>query len=100
VIRERRAIMAGAARGALVAAILLAALPARAAEPAVTLTRPLALAVQDALVWTSDYSGPLDGQAGERLTEALKRFQSRDGRPAATGRPTLADLSRLRAAAE
>jgi hypothetical protein len=53
-----------------------------------------AMAIQEALVWTGDYSGPLDGSLGGATMKALKSFQAREGRPA-KGRIGSGDAKRL-----
>ena len=42
---------------------------------------PLAerLAIQNDLVWTGDYNGPINGEFGERAIAAVKAFQKRNG---------------------
>jgi hypothetical protein len=52
------------------------------------------LAIQDALVWTGDYQGPLDGSLSGATLTALKAFQAREKSPA-KGRIISADVKKL-----
>lgn len=45
-----------------------------------TLPEPTRIAVQDALVWTGDYSSSADGTFGRRTLEAIQAFQHRTRR--------------------
>jgi hypothetical protein len=54
------------------------------------------MAIQDALIWTGDYQGPLDGGLGGATLTALKAFQTRE-RSSAKGRVLSADVKKLAA---
>ena len=76
--------------------VLLTAVPAHAQDK---LLHENIMAIQEALVWSGDYDGPLDGSlAGATLT-ALKQFQAREGAPV-KGRVNSADAKRLAAISE
>ncbi|BCJ91714.1 hypothetical protein IZ6_24490 [Terrihabitans soli] len=69
------------------------------ASPALALAqdKPTAeniMAIQDALVWTGDYQGPLDGGLGASTLTALKAFQARENSPG-KGRILSADVKKL-----
>jgi peptidoglycan hydrolase-like protein with peptidoglycan-binding domain len=52
------------------------------------------MAIQESLIWTGDYDGPVDGSLGSETREGLAAFQSREGQPA-TGRVNTAALKKL-----
>lgn len=54
------------------------------------------MAIQDALVWTGDYQGPLDGGLSGATVNALKAFQARENSPA-KGRVISSDVKKLAA---
>ncbi len=61
-------------------ALLVAAHPARACAPAETVDladESCARAVQDALIWTGDYVGMVDGQAGPGTNRAIASYKQR-----------------------
>src|SRR5688500_8354665 len=65
--------------------------------PVVAQEKPLPeniMAIQDALVWTGDYDGMLDGNLGGATSVALKTFQTRQNSPA-RGRLLSADVKKL-----
>ena len=74
----------------LLLALCLAA-PARAQD---RLSAENVMAIQEALVWTGDYDGPLNGSLGGATLNAVKAFQAREGRPA-KGRLGSGDAKRL-----
>src|SRR5262245_21340514 len=49
---------------------------------------------QEALLWTTDYEGLIDGRTGDETTSAIKKFQSRIGH-VPTGRLTNDEQTRL-----
>lgn len=49
---------------------------------------------QEALIWTTDYEGLIDGKMGDETVKAVKRFQARLGN-AQTGTLTEAELEKL-----
>jgi len=55
-------------------------------------------AIQDALVWTGDYNGTVDGTFGKRTFDAMRAFETRSGL-AADGILTPAERDALLAAA-
>lgn len=57
------------------------------------------MAIQDALVWTSDYQGPLEGGLTTATLDALRAFQTRENSPA-KGRVIAADVKKLASAAD
>jgi peptidoglycan hydrolase-like protein with peptidoglycan-binding domain len=52
------------------------------------------MAIQDALIWTGDYQGPLDGSLGGTTLTALKAFQTREN-STGKGRIVSADVKKL-----
>src|SRR5687767_4892341 len=77
----------------ILAPLLLLALGA----PALAQDKPTPeniMAIQDALVWTGDYRGPLDGGLSGTTLAALKAFQTRENSPA-RGRVNSADVKKL-----
>jgi len=75
----------------LLLSALWVAAPAQAQEK---LSPENAMAIQEALVWTGDYDGLLDGSLGGVTLNAVKAFQAREGRPA-KGRVGSGDAKRL-----
>src|SRR6478672_6026878 len=64
--------------------------PALAQSPTVSQIRKQ----QEALVWTTDYEGLVDGKAGSGTLEAIKKFQARIGHPV-TGQLTSSEEIQL-----
>jgi peptidoglycan hydrolase-like protein with peptidoglycan-binding domain len=75
----------------LIPLLLLLGTPARAQDKP---TSENIMAIQDALIWTGDYSGPLDGSLGGATLNALKAFQTRENSPA-KGRVIATDVRKL-----
>ncbi len=69
---------------------------ASSSAPALSMTQAeeAIMKQQEALVWTTDYEGLVDGQVGPETIKAIRKFQSRIGNPA-TGSLTAVELDRL-----
>jgi Putative peptidoglycan binding domain len=55
---------------------------------------PVRIKLQESLIWTGYYPGPLDGDVGERTLLAIRNFQGALGHPQ-TGLVTQPELSTL-----
>src|SRR5690606_10240099 len=96
---------------AIIGAAALPAFPALAQQPAASEALDAARAafealpeadrkaIQDALVWTGDYNGTLDGAFGKRSFDAIRAFETRS-RLTADGILTPAERDALLAAAQ
>lgn len=85
---ERRSLDSFICFNACLALFLFVAAPSRAtAEQFPPTARQEAVAIQEALIWTGFYQGPLDGKLGSASIAAIERFQATVGRPA-TGKLT------------
>ncbi|MDX3972039.1 MAG: peptidoglycan-binding domain-containing protein [Bradyrhizobium sp.] len=69
--------------GALGPLVTIRAATAQSAQLAQTgaVADPAVLRIQEALVWTGYYEGPIDGSAGAGTQSAIKRFQRDVGKP-------------------
>src|SRR5258708_25199960 len=69
---------------------------ASSSAPALSMTQAeeAIMKQQEALVWTTDYEGLVDGQVGPETIKAIRKFQSRIGNPA-TGSLTAVGMDPL-----
>ena len=109
--QDRWQIGIGPLLAAIIGAAALPAFPALAQQPAASEALDAARAafealpeadrkaIQDALVWTGDYNGTLDGAFGKRSFDAIRAFETRS-RLTADGILTPAERDALLAAAQ